>query len=235
MKIKTVLISRTEIEAAFDLVKSKTSELYKTEKPGHRWTMPVWDEDDVEGGTLIEVRGSGDVRLAAKERETMVLYQTVQSLAMPHGVSKVAVNNFFSRAGFGMQTWVEQIGKAFSHADKVDAIGVLLSDMSARDSVKFDYIENPFNRVSPSEAFISATETDASFLEALGAALGKYDAQKGGFPAKLESNAIKRLAEFEADFPVTFPSQEAPQPPSAPPARTEEPDQSVDPSSPQPF
>lgn len=89
--------------------------------------------------------------------------------------------------------------------------------------------------LKPAKAFISAGEADAAFLESLGASLGKYDAQKGGFPAKLESDAIKRLAEFEADFTVTFLSPDAPKSPSLRPARTEEPNQSVGPSSPQPF
>lgn len=57
------------------------------------------------------------------------------------------------------------------------------------------------------QAFIAANEADAGLLESLGAVLGKYDVEKEGFPAKLEGDAIKRLAEFEADFKVTIHSE----------------------------
>lgn len=69
--------------------------------------------------------------------------------------------------------------------------------------------------IQPEQAFIFANEADGAFLESLGASLGKYDTQKGGFPAKLEVDAIKRLAEFEADFTIAFPSADASQAPRA--------------------
>lgn len=90
--------------------------------------------------------------------------------------------------------------------------------------------------LQPKQAFIAANEADAVLLESLGGvSLGKYDAQKGGFPAKLESDAINCLAEFEADFAVTILSEDGPKLPSVSQPRIEELDHCGRLSAPEPF